>query len=221
MAFINFANIMIAQNISKIQSEIGPAVQLVVVSKYRNIEDIKQAYAAGQRHFAENRVQALLERKAALPNDIHWHLIGHLQSNKVKHIAEFIHCIQSVDSKELLSEIDKQASKHNRIIDCLLQLFIAQEEAKFGMDADECKAILQAKQAGAWPHVNIIGLMGMASLTTNAEQIRSEFSSLKSLYDELKDLHGLRVLSMGMSSDYAIAVAAGSNLIRVGSKVFE
>ncbi len=141
MAFINFANIMIAQNISKIQSEIGPAVQLVVVSKYRNIENIKQAYAAGQRHFAENRVQALLERKAALPNDIQWHLIGHLQSNKVKHIAEFIHCIQSVDSKELLSEIDKQASKHNRIIDCLLQLFIAQEETKFGMDTNECKAI--------------------------------------------------------------------------------
>jgi uncharacterized pyridoxal phosphate-containing UPF0001 family protein len=120
-----------------------------------------------------------------------------------------------------LSEIDKQASKHNRIIDCLLQLFIAQEETKFGMDADECKAILQAKQAGSWPHVNIIGLMGMASLTTNAEQIRSEFSSLKSLYDELKEMHGLSVLSMGMSSDYAIAVAAGSNLIRVGSKVFE
>jgi pyridoxal phosphate enzyme (YggS family) len=221
MAFINFANIMIAQNISKIQSEIGPAVQLVVVSKYRNIEDIKQAYAAGQRHFAENRVQALLERKAALPNDIQWHLIGHLQSNKVKHIAEFIHCIQSVDSKELLSEIDKQASKHNRIIDCLLQLFIAQEETKFGMDTNECKAILQAKQAGSWPHVNIIGLMGMASLTNNAEQIRSEFSSLKSLYDELKEMHRLSVLSMGMSSDYAIAVAAGSNLIRVGSKVFE
>lgn len=212
---------MIAQNISKIQSEIGPAVQLVVVSKYRNIEDIKQAYAAGQRHFAENRVQALLERKAALPNDIQWHLIGHLQSNKVKHIAEFIHCIQSVDSKELLSEIDKQASKHNRIIDCLLQLFIAQEETKFGMDTNECKAILQAKQAGSWPHVNIIGLMGMASLTNNAEQIRSEFSSLKSLYDELKEMHRLSVLSMGMSSDYAIAVAAGSNLIRVGSKVFE
>ena len=212
---------MIAQNISKIQSEIGPAVQLVVVSKYRNIEDIKQAYASGQRHFAENRVQAILERRAALPNDIHWHLIGHLQSNKVKHIAEFIHCIQSVDSKELLSEIDKQASKHKRAIECLLQLFIAQEETKFGMDTDECKAILQAKIAGAWPHVNIIGLMGMASLTDNVEQIRAEFSSLKSLYDELKEMHGLSVLSMGMSSDYQIAVAAGSNMIRVGSKVFE
>jgi pyridoxal phosphate enzyme (YggS family) len=221
MAFINFANIMIAQNISKIQSEIGEAVQLVVVSKYRNIEDIKQVYALGQRHFAENRVQALLERKAALPDDIHWHLIGHLQSNKVKHIAEFIHCIQSVDSSDLLNEIDKQASKYNRSIDCLLQIFIAQEDTKFGMDAEACKSILQAKQAGAWPHVNIIGLMGMASLTENTNQIKSEFSVLKALYDALKDTYHLSVLSMGMSSDYSIAVASGSTMIRVGSKVFE
>ena len=212
---------MIAQNISKIQSEIGEAVQLVVVSKYRNIEDIKQVYALGQRHFAENRVQALLERKAALPDDIQWHLIGHLQSNKVKHIAEFIHCIQSVDSRDLLNEIDKQASKYHRSIDCLLQIFIAQEETKFGMDAEACKAILKSKQAGAWPHVNIIGLMGMASLTENANQIQSEFSVLKALYDTLKVPNHLSVLSMGMSSDYPIAVASGSTMIRVGSKVFE
>ena len=221
MAFINFANIMIAQNISKIQSEIGTDVQLVVVSKYRTIQEIEAVYATGQRHFAENRVQALLERKAQLPSDIHWHLIGHLQSNKVKHIADFIACIQSVDSEDLLDEVNKHAAKQNRTISCLLQVFIAQEATKFGMDAQMCAHILDQQSKGKWPNIKIDGLMGMASLTSDQDQIKREFMGLKNLFDANKQRYGLSVLSMGMSSDYVLAIACGSNLIRVGSKIFE
>ena len=178
-----------------------------------------QAYHAGQRVFAENRVQALLERKEALPADISWHLIGHLQSNKVKYIADFIDCIQSVDSLALLEIINQQAAKHGRVINCLLQVFIAQEETKFGLDQSECETVLAAAQKLS--HVRVLGLMGMASNTSNLEQVKNEFMKLKELFDQLKNNYHLSELSMGMSSDYLLAIACGSTIVRVGSKVFE
>lgn len=221
--FIIFANIMLAENITRLRQELGQA-QLVVVSKYRSIDEIHAVYNTGQRVFAENRVQALLERKEALPNDIEWHLIGHLQTNKVKFIVPFIRCIQSVDSTKLLDEINRQAAKLNKQIECLLQVYIAKEETKFGLDVSETEEIIKAYIHGKWPHIIITGLMGMASNTGNHEQIKAEFTGLKHLFDELQQNYPnlkFKTLSMGMSSDYPIAIACGSNLVRIGSKVFE
>jgi len=209
---------MIAENISGLKQEIGQNVQLIVVSKYRTIEEITKAYAAGQRMFAENRVQALLERKEALPDDIVWHLIGHLQSNKVKYIAPFISCIQSIDSFELLTLVNQQAAKNGRTIDCLLQVHIAVEETKFGLSETECEALIE--QAKGLLNVKIKGLMGMASNTENQEQVKKEFLSLQTLYSKLKEENNFDTLSMGMSGDYQLAIACGSNMVRVGSKVF-
>ena len=209
---------MIAENISGLKQEIGQNVQLIVVSKYRTIEEITKAYAAGQRMFAENRVQALLERKEALPDDIVWHLIGHLQSNKVKYIAPFISCIQSIDSFELLTLVNQQAAKNGRTIDCLLQVHIAVEETKFGLSETEYEALIA--QAKGLLNVKIKGLMGMASNTENQEQVKKEFLSLQTLYSKLKEENNFDTLSMGMSGDYQLAIACGSNMVRVGSKVF-
>jgi pyridoxal phosphate enzyme (YggS family) len=212
---------MIAENISVLKSEIGNKAKLVVVSKYRSIEEIELAYNTGQRVFAENRVQALLERKEALPNDIEWHLIGHLQSNKVKYIAPFISCVQSIDSLKLLRVLNKEAKENGRKIDCLLQIHIAEEETKFGMNEQECLEVLQQSRLENLEHVNIRGLMGMASFTDNSAQVRAEFTALKKIYDTLSTVEGFTVLSMGMSGDYKIAIECGSNLVRIGSKVFE
>lgn len=209
---------MIAENISGLKQEIGQNVQLIVVSKYRTIEEIKEAYQAGQRLFAENRVQALLERKEALPNDIIWHLIGHLQSNKVKYIAPFISCIQSIDSLELLELLNQHAAKNGRTIDCLLQVHIAVEETKFGLSETECEALIA--QAKVLSNVKIKGLMGMASNTEDQEQVKKEFLGLQTLYNKLKEENNFDTLSMGMSGDYQLAIACGSNMVRVGSKVF-
>lgn len=209
---------MIAENISGLKQEIGQNVQLIVVSKYRTIEEIKEAYQAGQRLFAENRVQALLERKEALPNDIIWHLIGHLQSNKVKYIAPFISCIQSIDSLELLELLNQHAAKNGRTIDCLLQVHIAVEETKFGLSETECEALIA--QAKGFSNVKIKGLMGMASNTEDQEQVKKEFLGLQTLYNKLKEENNFDTLSMGMSGDYQLAIACGSNMVRVGSKVF-
>ena len=211
---------MIAENISGLKQEIGQNVQLIVVSKYRTIEEIKEAYQAGQRLFAENRVQALLERKEALADDIVWHLIGHLQSNKVKYIAPFISCIQSIDSFELLELVNQQALKNNRIIDCLLQVHIATEETKFGMNESECEILIQNSKAKGLTNVRIKGLMGMASNTDNQEQVKAEFLILQTFYNKLKEENGFDTLSMGMSGDYQLAISCGSNMVRVGSKVF-
>jgi pyridoxal phosphate enzyme (YggS family) len=214
---------MLAENITRLRQELGHA-QLVVVSKYRSLDEIQAVYNEGQRVFAENRVQALLERWEALPKDIQWHLIGHLQTNKVKYILPFIQCIQSIDSVKLLDEIEKQALKHNRVVEGLLQMYIANEETKFGLDFDECHSLIKEYNNGRWPHVKINGLMGMATNTENIEQIRTEFKSLKHLFDELNESYPqlqLKTLSMGMSSDYKIAIECGSNLVRIGSKVFE
>lgn len=215
---------MLAENISGLKQEIGQNVQLVVVSKYRTTQEIMEAYNAGQRVFAENRVQALLERYDALPKDIEWHLIGHLQTNKVKYIAPFIQCIQSVDSLHLLQEINKYAAKNKRVIDCLLQIYIANEDTKFGLDANECISLLNDDNFKSLQNIRIRGLMGMATNTSDEVQIEREFMTLKQLFETIKNTYELpefNQLSMGMSSDYKIAVKCGSTIVRVGSKVFE
>ena len=193
-------------------------VTLVAVSKTKPIEDIQALYDLGQRDFGENYVQELTEKAEALPKDIRWHFIGHLQSNKVKYIAPFVHLIHGVDSSKLLQEINKQAEKNNRTIDCLLQVYIAKEETKFGLDETELADLL----TNQFTNARIRGLMGMASFTENMDTVRSEFKYLKSLFDkhvilsEAKD----RVLSMGMSSDYQIAIEEGSTMVRIGSLLF-
>jgi pyridoxal phosphate enzyme (YggS family) len=215
---------MIAENINHIKQEVGHNVKLVVVSKFRTISEIQAAYDAGHRLFAENKVQPLLERYEALPKDIEWHLIGHLQTNKVKYIAPFIHTIQSVDSLKLLMEINKQAAKDGHIIECLLQIYIAQEDTKFGLSKEECIGLLNAEELKTLNNIKITGLMGMATFTDDLQQVEREFKSLKSFFDELKaqfNLPGFETISMGMSNDYNLAIACGSNLIRVGTKVFQ
>ncbi len=215
----------IAQNIQTIEDQLPTGCKLIVVSKYRGVEEIEAAYASGQRLFAENRVQALLERKEALPADIEWHLIGHLQTNKVKYITPFISMIHAVDSIKLLQEINKEAAKSNRVIPCLVQLHIAQEETKFGLDAGELDAFFVAYQNGNMTHVTLSGLMAMASNTDDRSQISAEFAQVQSLFTTVKDKYfpdqaEFCELSIGMSSDYDIAIAHGSTLIRVGSAVF-
>jgi pyridoxal phosphate enzyme (YggS family) len=193
---------------------------LVAVSKTKSVEEIKELYDLGQRDFGENYVKELVEKQIQLPNDTHWHFIGHLQSNKVKQIAPFIHLVQSVDSLKLLQEINKQAQKFNRVIDCLLQVHIAQEETKFGLDEHELKELLKGSIAPLH-NVRICGLMGMASFTDDMEKVRNEFKYLKSLFDRLRTLNPeLKTLSMGMSSDYSIAIEEGSNMVRIGSLIF-
>jgi PLP dependent protein len=215
----------IAQNIQTIEDQLPTGCKLIVVSKYRGVEEIEAAYASGQRLFAENRVQALLERKEALPADIEWHLIGHLQTNKVKYITPFISMIHAVDSIKLLQEINKEAAKSNRVIPCLVQLHIAQEETKFGLDAGELDAFFVAYQNGNMTHVTLSGLMAMASNTDDRSQIAAEFAQVQSLFTTVKDKYfpdqaEFCELSIGMSSDYDIAIAHGSTLVRVGSAVF-
>jgi PLP dependent protein len=211
----------IAENIQQIKNEIGNDVTLIAVSKTKPNEAILEAYQCGQRDFGENRVQELTPKHEALPNDIRWHLIGHLQSNKVKYIAEFIHLIHSVDSFSLLKEINKQAQKHNRVIDVLLQMYIAQEETKFGLSEEEAKTILSSAELQKLNNIRIVGLMGMASNTANSAQVKTEFELLKTMYSKFSILNpSFAILSMGMSSDYSIAISAGSNMIRVGSTIF-
>ncbi len=215
---------MIAENINLIKQEVGQNVKLVVVSKFRTVAEIEAAYQSGHRIFAENKVQPLLERVEALPKDIEWHLIGHLQTNKVKFITSFIHTIQSVDSMKLLIEIDKHAAKDNRVVNCLLQIYIASEETKFGLSREECLEILDSEALKELKHIRITGLMGMATFTADQQQVEREFRNLKGLFDEIKNKYALldfETVSMGMSNDYPLAIACGSNMIRVGSKVFE
>lgn len=207
-------------NYRNILSQIPDNVKLVAVSKTNPAEKIKEVYALGQRAFGENKVQELLEKQAVLPNDIEWHLIGHLQTNKVKFIAGFISMIESVDSEKLLKEIDKEALKHNRKINILLQVKIAKEETKFGLTVEEAKDIFKQYLDGNFPNVEIKGLMGMASFVEDETQIREEFGILKQLFDELSDLKPLETLSMGMSGDFPLAIECGSNSVRVGSAIF-
>lgn len=213
----------IPQNIQNIKSQIGENCTLIAVSKTYPAETIIQAYNAGHRVFGENRVQELLSKKDLLPNDIQWHLIGHLQSNKIKYIIDFVSLIHSVDSEKLLQAIDKEASKINRVVPCLLQMYIADEETKFGLDETELYHILD--NLNQYKHIQIAGVMGMATNTTEQEKIKSEFNFLSNLYNKVKIKYfpnetTFKHLSMGMSSDYKLAVACGSNMIRVGSLIF-
>jgi PLP dependent protein len=197
--------------------------RLVAVSKTKPVEQIQALYDLGQRDFGENYVQELTEKAEQLPKDIRWHFIGHLQSNKVKFIAPFVHLIHVVDSLKLLKEINKQALKNNRVIDCLLQIYIAKEETKFGLDEKELTQLLADIPALSLANINISGLMGMASFSDNMETVRNEFRYLKTIFDkhELPTPDSrLRTLSMGMSSDYQIAIEAGSNMVRIGSLIF-
>jgi hypothetical protein len=197
---------------------------LVAVSKTKPIEDIEALYNLGQRDFGENYVQELVEKEATLPKDIRWHFIGHLQSNKVKYIASFVHLIHGVDSFSLLKEINKQAAKNNRIIDCLLQIHIAKEETKFGFDSQELHEVTRMIAASDLKNIHVIGLMGMASFSDDKDLVRSEFRNLKMIFDSNAQLSTfnfqLSTLSMGMSGDYTIAVEEGSNMVRIGSLLF-
>jgi PLP dependent protein len=213
---------MISANIQKITQQIPPHVKLIAVSKTKPSSAILEAYQAGQRAFGENKVQEMVGKYEELPKDIEWHLIGHLQSNKVKYIAPFVHLIHSVDSLKLLEVINKEGVKNNRVINCLLQFYIAKEETKFGLDIDEAFAIIDSAAFKNMTNVCVCGVMGMASFTSNETIIRSEFATLKKYFETLKPLmtDAFTIQSFGMSSDYAIAISEGSNMIRVGSSIF-
>lgn len=220
---------MVAANIQKITQQIPSHVKLIAVSKTKPVELIQQAYDSGQRAFGENKVQELVAKYDALPKDIEWHLIGHLQTNKVKYIAPFVHLIHAVDSIKLLETIHKEGVKNNRVINCLLQIYIAEEDTKFGLDKTELLLLLKHAYENNLTQVNICGLMGMATFTTNMKQITKEFSTLNQLFNDLKsninlypalDIKHFNTLSMGMSNDYELAINCGSNMIRVGSLIF-
>lgn len=209
------------ENYKDIRAELGDKVLLVAVSKTKPVPDIQALYDQGQRDFGENYVQELVDKQPQLPADIRWHYIGHLQSNKVKYIAPIVHLIHGVDSLKLLKEINKQALKQNRTINCLLQVYIAQEETKFGLDEKELDALLDELDKSPLQNIVIKGLMGMASFTDDLNKVRDEFKELKKLYDKLKSRSSqVNILSMGMSADYKIAVEEGSTLVRVGSLLF-
>jgi len=216
---------MIEQQIKQIIREIPPQVQLIAVSKTKPNSAILSAYSVGQRHFGENKVQELCEKWDSLPKDINWHIIGHLQTNKVKFIAPFIHLIHAVDSLKLLIEIDKQAKKHDRIISCLLQFHIAKEETKFGLSYSESEDILTSTAYSTLENITIVGVMGMASFVEEEEQISTEFNELAAIFNKLKETffktkESFKEISMGMSGDYILAIQAGSTMIRVGSTIF-
>lgn len=216
----------IADNLSKYKTELeASGVQLVAVSKFQQADAVLEAYNAGQRVFGENIVQELVEKQAQLPGDIRWHLIGHLQTNKVKYIAPFISMIESVDSLKLLTEINKQAAKNNRVIDCLLQIYIADEDSKFGLGFDEAVELLRSEEFLAMKHVRIRGLMGIATNNASERQTSEEFKELKVLFDGIKVSYFRKdeyfnEISMGMSADYKLAVTAGSTMVRIGSSIF-
>lgn len=214
----------ITQNLQHIKSKLPEHVTLVAVSKTKPVSDLMEAYNAGQRVFGENYVQELVDKQPQLPNDVAWHFIGHLQSNKVKYIAPFVSLIHGVDSLKLLQEINKQALKNNRVIDCLLQVYIAEEESKFGLDETELRAILSSEELKNLKNIKIVGLMGMSTFTDNQAQVKKEFQNLKAVFDKYKTLKtencDLKTLSMGMSGDYQLAIECGSTMVRIGSSIF-
>jgi pyridoxal phosphate enzyme (YggS family) len=213
----------IKSNLDSIINSISKEVQLVAVTKTRSLEELQELYNCGQKVFGENRVQELLLKHENLPNDIQWHLIGHLQTNKVKFIVPFVALIHSVDSEKLLAEINKQAQKINKKIAVLLQVFIAKEETKFGWDEQELTEFLVNKKYKNYPNIDIVGLMGMATNTDNVEQVKKEFLYLKSIFNKAEkeiENSNFKIISMGMSNDYKLAIECGSNMIRVGSALF-
>ena len=212
---------MIKENLLKIKQSIPENVTLVAVSKTKPIADLQEAYDAGQRVFGENKIQEMVDKYDALPKDIKWHMIGHLQSNKVKYMAHFVDLIHGVDKLKTLEEINKQAKKHHRVINCLLQAKIAKEDTKFGFSLDEIEAVLSSEKITELKNIKIVGFMGMATFTDDTAQLVEEFSSLETLFNQLKTKNSsLKILSMGMSGDYQLAIKNGSNMIRVGSSIF-
>jgi pyridoxal phosphate enzyme (YggS family) len=216
----------IAQNIQSIKSQLPENVTLVAVSKTKPVSDLMEAYEAGQRIFGENKIQEMTDKWETMPKDIQWHMIGHVQTNKVKYMAPFVSLIHGVDSLKLLQEINKQAAKNNRVIDCLLQVYIAEEESKFGLDEEELSEVLKQVQhdKNELNHIRIVGLMGMATFTSNQTQVEKEFSRLKTIFDQYANLNTkncqLNTLSMGMSGDYQLAIECGSTMVRIGSSIF-
>lgn len=213
----------ISENLNKLKAELPPGVDLVAVSKTKPIEDIQEAYAAGHRDFGENKVQEMVSKWEALPKDIRWHMIGHVQGNKIKYMAPFVHLVHGIDKEKRLKELNKEADKFGRRIDCLLQIHIAQEESKFGFSYAEAEATLGSDCEARFPHLRIRGFMGMATFTDNKEQVRKEFAELAAFFQAQKARRGwshFDILSMGMSGDYPLALEEGSNLIRVGSRIF-
>lgn len=211
----------IKDNLLRIKSQLPENVTLVAVSKTKPISDLMEAYNAGQRIFGENKVQEMTEKWEQMPKDIQWHMIGHVQTNKVKYMAEYVSLIHGVDSLKLLQEINRQSAKYNRVIDCLLQVYIAEEESKFGLDEKELEEILKSNEFKSLQNIKVIGLMGMATFTDNQAQIKKEFLNLKSIFDKLNTEHyKLNTLSMGMSGDYKLAIECGSTMVRIGSGIF-
>jgi pyridoxal phosphate enzyme (YggS family) len=214
----------ISENLNNIKSQLPAQVTLVAVSKTKPVADLMEAYNAGQRIFGENKIQEMTEKWEQMPKDIEWHMIGHVQTNKVKFMAEYVSLIHGVDSLKLLQEINKQAKKHNRVIDCLLQIHIAEEETKFGLDEEELNHILTSDDFKSLENIRIVGLMGMATFTENQNQIEKEFNHLKAIFDNSKKLNTehcqLNTLSMGMSGDYQLAISCGSTMVRIGSSIF-
>ena len=211
----------IKTNLLEIQSQLPNHVSLVAVSKTKPVEDLLEAYSSGQRIFGENKIQEMVDKHQQMPKDIQWHMIGNVQRNKVKYMASFVDLIHGVDSEKLLKEINKQAEKHHRIINCLLQLKIAQEDTKFGMTEATAHDLLNSDQFKNLKNIAIVGVMGMASFTEDTSQIKKEFTSLKSIFNRLKKtIPELEIISMGMSGDYPLAIDCGSTMIRVGSSIF-
>ncbi len=210
----------ISEKIKTFKEQLPEEVTLVAVSKTKPVSEIMEAYNTGHRIFGENKVQEMESKWQEMPKDIDWHMIGHVQRNKVKYMAPFVSLIHSVDSKRLLKEINKQAKKEERVIDCLLQIKIAEEDSKFGLDKEEALELLSSETFQKYENVNVLGLMGMATFTDDEKQVANEFQKLKTIYDSIKDKYNFTKLSMGMSGDYNIAIEKGSNLVRVGSAIF-
>ncbi len=215
----------IAENLNGLKAELPDHVELIAVSKTHPAEKVMEAYDTGHRHFGENKVQEMVAKSETMPSDIRWHLIGHLQRNKVKYIAPFVHLIHGVDSLKLLKEINKRAKQNERVIDCLIQVFIAKEDTKFGMDEKEVRTFIASTELQELEHIRVVGLMGMATNTDNTDQIKSEFKGLKQLFEDIKASDTpkhveMNHLSMGMSGDYKLAIECGSTMVRVGSAIF-
>lgn len=216
---------MIKENLNIVKATVPSNVTLIAVSKTKPVSDLQEAYDAGQRIFGENKALEMRDKHQVLPADIQWHFIGHLQTNKIKYIAPFVTLIHAIDSLSLLEAVNKEAVKNNRVIDCLLQFHIAQEETKFGLDMEEARAMLESESFKNLNNINICGVMGMATFTDNADQVRNEFKNLKNIFETLKDNYfkgndSFKEISMGMSDDYPIAIEEGATMVRVGSKIF-
>lgn len=215
---------MIAENIAKLKEELGAEVQLVAVSKTKPVALLQEAYDAGQHHLGENRIQEMADKQAELPNDINWHMIGHVQGNKIKYMAPFVYMVHGMDKPKRFKELEKEAAKNKRTIDCLLQIHIAEEDSKFGFSYSEAEQFLQDDITQKFPHLRLRGLMGMATFTDNTAQVEREFKGLRQFYEQVQrdfaQAGAINTLSMGMSGDYEIALECGSNMVRIGSAIF-